>query len=354
MPSAPSAFTVVSTFSGCGGSSLGYKAVGGRVLLAVEQDAHAVETYRLNFPDTPVFHGDIHDLSGEEAAALAGVAPGELDVLDGSPPCQGFSTARGKRDVADERNLLFEEYVRLLRHLRPRAFVMENVSGMVKGEMKAAFDGILAGLRGAGYAVAVRQLNAAWYGVPQSRERLIFVGARADLGISPGHPPPTASRSTCAADALRGLRASEAERAMLLAFANTSTGAGYPWWAEMPADGTPLQRVLSAKASGVVNYGFTARKLHPGKPCPTITKTDGNLGLMGLLHWAEKRKFTVGELMRFAGFPDSFRWPGNTANKADYKRAVERIGNCVPPGLMAAVAAHVRDTIVMPARAAGR
>ena len=132
------ACTVVSTFSGCGGSFKGYEMAGGKVRLAVEWDDHAVECYRLNFPETEVYHGDIEKLSVEEACALADVEPGELDLFDGSPPCQGYSTS-GKREIDDPRNTLFKEYARLLNGLRPRTFVMENVSGMVKGKMKLVF-----------------------------------------------------------------------------------------------------------------------------------------------------------------------------------------------------------------------
>jgi len=139
--------TVISTFAGCGGSSLGYSMAGFRELLAVEWDDNAVATFRLNFPDVPVYHGDIAKLTIEECLQLAGVGPGELDVLDGSPPCQGFSTA-GKRQLEDSRNWLFREYVRLLRGLKPRVFVMENVSGMVKGKMKLVFAEGHAGTQG--------------------------------------------------------------------------------------------------------------------------------------------------------------------------------------------------------------
>ena len=173
--SSPSSFTVISTFSGCGGSSLGYQLAGGKVRLAVEFNDNAVATYRLNFPNTPIYHGDIGKLTVEECCELAGIEPGELDILDGSPPCQGFSTA-GKRDFGDDRNQLFCEYVRLLRGLQPRAFVMENVSGMVKGKMKRIFAECLRELKVSGYKVRARVLNAMYYNVPQSRQRLIFVG----------------------------------------------------------------------------------------------------------------------------------------------------------------------------------
>ena len=142
--------TVISTFAGCGGSSLGYSMAGYRELLAVEWDNNAVETFKLNFPGVPVYHGDIAKLSVDECMRLAGLSePGELDLLDGSPPCQGFSTA-GKRNIDDDRNQLFREYVRLLRGLRPKVFVMENVSGLVKGKMKLVFAEIMRELKPAG------------------------------------------------------------------------------------------------------------------------------------------------------------------------------------------------------------
>ena len=172
--------TVVSLFAGCGGSSLGYSMAGFRELLAVEWDDHAVETFKANFPGVPVWHGDIAKLAVGEALRITGLQPGELDVLDGSPPCQGFSTA-GKRKMDDGRNQLFREYIRLLRGLQPKVLIMENVSGMVKGKMKLIFVEILKELKSSGYHVSARLMNAMYYGVPQSRQRMIFVGVREDL-----------------------------------------------------------------------------------------------------------------------------------------------------------------------------
>jgi DNA (cytosine-5)-methyltransferase 1 len=106
--------TVISTFAGAGGSSLGYSMAGYRELLAVEWDDNAVATFRLNFPDVPIYHGDIARLSIEQCMELAGLTePGQLDLFDGSPPCQGFSIA-GKRNMDDSRNQLFREYVRCI------------------------------------------------------------------------------------------------------------------------------------------------------------------------------------------------------------------------------------------------
>ena len=151
--------TVVSLFAGCGGSSLGYSMAGYRELLAVEWDDHAVETFKANFPDVPVFHGDIAKLPVEEALRITGLKPMELDVLDGSPPCQGFSTA-GKRKMDDGRNQLSREYIRLLRGLQPKVLIMENVSGKVKGKMQLIFVEILKELKASGYHVSAQLMNA--------------------------------------------------------------------------------------------------------------------------------------------------------------------------------------------------
>jgi DNA (cytosine-5)-methyltransferase 1 len=139
-----------------------------------------VVTFKLNFPDVPVWHGDIAGLSLEECLRITRLQPGELDVLDGFPPCQGFSTA-GKRKMDDGRNQLFREYVRLLRGLNPKMFVMENVSCMVKGKIKLIFAEIMWELKVSGYHVSARLMNAMYFGVPQSRQRMIFIGVREEL-----------------------------------------------------------------------------------------------------------------------------------------------------------------------------
>ena len=138
--------TVISLFAGTGGSSLGYKWAGFKELLAIDFDAHAVECFKLNFPEVPVWKRSVVDVTGDEILEFCKIKKGELDVLDGSPPCQGFSTA-GKRNVNDSRNDLFKEYVRLITEIQPKVFVMENVSGMAKGRMRGRFIQIMKDLK---------------------------------------------------------------------------------------------------------------------------------------------------------------------------------------------------------------
>ncbi len=297
-----SSFTVISTFSGCGGSSLGYQLAGGKVLLAVEWDDNAVATYRLNFPDTPIYHGDIAKLSVNACCEKAGVQLGELDILDGSPPCQGFSTA-GKRDFGDDRNQLFHEYIRLLRGVRPKVFVMENVSGMVKGKMKLIFAECLRELKASGYKVKARLLNAMYFNVPQSRQRLIFVGVREDVGAEPGHPKP--SGKVTIRQALEGV--------------------------------VPLTFTGDVVENNKVYRSARRRNKWGGQVCALSCRMNRHG-----LHPSEKRYFSIEEIAALGSYPLTFRWTGTPDMKT------KRIGNSVPPNFMRAIAEHIRDTILAP------
>jgi len=266
--------TVISTFAGCGGSSLGYKLAGYKELLAVEWDDNAVETFRLNFPDVPVYHGDIAKLTGSECMKLAGIKKGELDILDGSPPCQGFSTA-GKRKFSDPRNSLFKEYARLLNELQPKVFVMENVTGMVKGCMKQAYLQIIKTLRECGYKAKGQVMNAMYFNVPQSRERVIIIGVREDLGIEPGHPKPE-TKPISVKNKIKHLE----------------------------KNGGPPLTDVSKKYWPILKYGESASKYHPKghlfgmvklapmKPSPTLLKSCGN----PICHYSQPRFLSENEL----------------------------------------------------------
>ena len=314
-PRADDAPTVISTFAGAGGSSLGYSMAGFRELLAVEWDDNAVQTFRLNFPDVPVYHGDIAKLSVDEVLERTGLQPGELDVFDGSPPCQGFSTA-GKRMMDDPRNQLFREYVRLMKGLQPKVFVMENVSGMVKGKMKLLFADILRELKASGYQVSARLLNAMYFGVPQSRERMIFIGVRNDLQIAPSHPQAW-SVGTVLFDALCGI-AEQLQVAPKLSDAK-------------------IMRWNQTKRGSANSERFSTLRLSWSKIAPTILKTPGS---GGHFHPDVPRLLNTGELQRIASFPDDYRFVG------DWMTSVNRIGNSVPPLFMRSIAQHIRSEIL--------
>lgn len=333
-PRAPDAPTVISTFAGCGGSSLGYSMAGYRELLAVEWDDNAVETFRLNFPEVPVFHGDIAKLSVEDCLRTAGVKEGELDVFDGSPPCQGFSTA-GNREFHDPRNSLFEQYVRLLRGLRPKCFVMENVSGMVKGKMKLIFARIMQELKASGYRVRARLLNAMYFGVPQSRERMIFIGVREDVaqssGAQPGHPVgPTWPTTVWQAIGHLGDQQDPAR--------------GHIWVDESPHGRNTKTWIKARRAKPGRLFAGQKRRQRWDRPADTLT-TGGTIIKEPYIrsvgcHPQFTRTYSLLEYRLLASFPEAFQFAGPMG------KAIHRIGNSVPPLFMRAVADHVRRHVL--------
>lgn len=307
--------TVISTFAGCGGSSLGYQMAGFRELLAVEWEQNAVDTFRMNFPDVPVYHGDIVKLTGDECLRLAGINKGSLDVLDGSPPCQGFSTA-GKRKFDDPRNSLFKEYARLLYELQPKVFVMENVTGMVKGHMKQAYLTIIKTLRECGYRAKGEILNAMYYNVPQSRERVIIIGARDDLGIEPSHPKPRGMPSGPILD-------NNYPEQLVLTAMQFSKIDSHKHRQKMKGNGFSWQEVTGSRPSGAI----VKNMMIGGANTRLVRCKEG---------W---RYLTDDEIKRIGSFPRDFVF-------TDRENMIERIGNSVPPNLMKAIAEHIKVNIL--------
>jgi DNA (cytosine-5)-methyltransferase 1 len=185
-----SSYSAVSLFSGCGGFCEGVRLAGFDVSAAVEWDRFAAQTYRLNFPEVPLFQGDVHDFLNPgsstwelERNRFAPLDDSPVDMLFGGPPCQGYSQI-GTRLLDDPRNELYGQYVRVLQALRPRVFLMENVPNMLlmaKGRFRRE---VLEAFADAGYGNAAVQVVAATdFGVPQLRKRAIFFGVRDDLDL---------------------------------------------------------------------------------------------------------------------------------------------------------------------------
>lgn len=328
-------YRVASTFSGCGGSCLGYRMAGYRVAYANEFIEEAQRTYKANHSTGYLDTRDIRKVNPKEVLDIVGVDRGELDLLDGSPPCAAFSTA-GQRekswgqvkcysDKAQRVDDLFFEYIRLLNGIQPKVFVAENVSGLVKGTAKGYFKRILTALRGAGYRVSCRLLDAKWLGVPQMRQRTIFVGVRDDLGLDPVHPVPL-SYSYTVGEAVEGLAKGGDAKQL-----TPGTDTHRYWLATKPGESlSKACRKLTGK-----NSFLTHIKQSPDRQANTITQ-----GTQQLYHWSEPRTLTLQELRRIGGFPDDFKLTGTFAQRW------ERIGRAVPPIMMEAVAANIRDRIL--------
>jgi len=356
-------FKVASTFSGCGGSCLGYRMAGFKVVWANEFVPAAQHSYRANMsPGGVLDTRDIKMVTAEEILAATGMKAGDLDLFDGSPPCQAFSTA-GKREKgwgqkktyehgAQQCNeTLFGEYVRLLRGLQPKTFVAENVSGLVKGTAKGWFIEVLHSLKSSGYRVKARLLDAQWLGVPQMRQRIIFVGVREDLRLDPVHPEPLPYRYSVR-DALPHLTACR------------TTAHGFTKENDLNLHG-PAPSVTASGGAAYTGHQVQSAELMPGdramhntgspgwsagditdQPSPTVTvgsiSRDGG-GASNHFHVVsatERRKFTIAELRRICAFPDDFVLTGTFAQQW------ERLGNSVPPLMMKAIAETIRDGVL--------
>lgn len=348
-------FNVVSTFSGCGGSCLGYRMAGFRVVWANEFVPIAQESYRANASKASILDGrDIRHVQPEEILAATGLKQGELDLFDGSPPCQAFSTA-GKREKgwgktktyehgAKQCNeTLFDEYVRLLRGLMPKVFVAENVSGLVKGTAKGWFLDVLKALKESGYRVKAKLLDAQWLGVPQMRQRIIFVGVREDLGLEPVHPGPLAYRYSVR-DALPWINT---------VVQNDCYGEGARICSNTPspsiaATGIGAKRISQTYVADPTEHSvITARsgshfkeiECNRDRPMNSIA-ANGQMMRVQVTTGAERRKFTIAELKRICAFPDDFELKGT------YAQQWERLGNAVPPVMMRAIAESIRDGVL--------
>ena len=291
--------TLISLFSGCGGSSLGYQWAGFKELLAIDSDKNSVETFKLNFPDVPVWQRDIREVFGKEILDFCHIKKGELGILDGSPPCQGFSSS-GKKDVSDSRNDLSFEFIRLIGELEPRAFIMENVAGMVRGKMKGLFKEILLSMKELNYDVKCKLLDSKYYGVPQSRNRLFFIGIRRDLGVDPSFPKPS----------LKTVRVKEA------------------------LDGVNNKTFCKSKVSKrQIEDRITWEEV-----APTIVKVANSIRSSCVVHPSEARHLTIEEAKRLCSFPDDFKLVGS------FSQQWARLGNAVMPKQMEAIVLNILNS----------
>lgn len=362
--------TLVSTFAGCGGSCLGFEMAGFRTLWASEFVEAARDTYAANHPGVILDGRDIRQVKPEEILEAIGLARGELDVLNGSPPCASFSSA-GKRekgwgqvksysDTKQRTDDLFFEFVRILNGLQPRAFVAENVAGLTRGVALGYFKEIMRALTGAGYRVKCKILDAQWLGVPQSRSRAIFVGVRQDLAGEPEHPTPLPYRYTLR-EVLPGLVRVTSLRSAINHAPEDRTDRPAPciMASSASAEHFEIERVVH-DTSGQWSQGDVT-----DRPCPTIMNgmgainavhfkviqrvvhdTDGAFDAKGDVSFkvyerpgthVKPRKFTMDELRIICGFPADFVLTGS------YGQQWERLGRAVPPPMMRAVAGVLRD-----------
>jgi DNA (cytosine-5)-methyltransferase 1 len=370
--------TAISLFCGAGGCSLGFKQAGYSVLYANDNNYAAVSTYNKNFPDTICTLDDIDRLDFEQILIDLKLKAGELDVLIGGPPCQGFSTA-GSRFWDDPRNYLLKSYMIALSTIKPKWFIMENVEGLLTSNKGIYIYEAIKSFIELGYLIRVEKVYSQEFGIPQRRKRVLIVGNRlghnfqmpeatikisgqifrnSDVTIShaiQGLPSPT----NCSKDELSykfspiddfdsflrngtnkvtehyhpEIQEIQLERISALKPGQTMKDLPEKLQHESfkkranrrVADGMPTEKRGGAP-SGL-------KRLYANEPCLTIT----GASTRELIHPKENRPLTIRECARIQSFPDSFIFHGNASQK------IQQIGNAIPPMLARIFAEHIRD-----------
>ena len=327
--------TAIDLFAGAGGLSLGLRRAGFEVRAAADNDRFAVETYRKNLGDH-VLQCDLSTVEPSALLELAHLASGECDLLAGGPPCQGFSVQRRGADD-DPRNSLVLHYFRMVESIKPRFFLMENVSGLMSKRGKVFLDEVMRRAAKLGYHLHLKKLDAVEFGVPQSRVRVILVGEYIGHADSPtfSFPAGTAGPARTVRDAIADLPTPPADGTSHPLFANHARearlsalnlerlrhippGGGredLPQYLQLPCHrNNPGHRHLDV-------YG----RLSWDKPCGTITARFDSFTRGRFAHPEDHRSLTLREGARLQTFPDDFVFIGNR------EAGAKQIGNAVPP-----------------------
>lgn len=378
-------YSCVEIFSAPGGLSYGFKMAGFRVLAGIDIYRDGLKTFHANSPDAAVILKDVRTLSGEELLGASGISRGDLDVMVGGPPCQGFSTVgrvkiaslvrqgvwklqnQDSRWIDDPRNLLYKEFIRLVKECRPKFFVMENVRGITSyrngelmKEIKNEFE-IIEELETSGYTVDYRPLDAAEFGVPQHRKRVFFVGNR--LGLPNLFPVathgPSKEKFVSVWNAIGDLPSLRAGGGAEIAEYKKPTFHKYQEWTRedspqihnhiarphKPRDIETFKHMkpgdkwkdLPQKYRDMYGYredifGDKFKRLwKKTRSSWTITAHLCKDGYV-YIHPTQSRTLTVREAARLQSFPDRFVFKGSRTSQ------YRQVGNAVPPLLSRAVA----------------
>lgn len=381
-------FTSIDLFCGAGGITEGFRQQGFRCLYANDCMPEAIQTFSENHPGTWADPRSIEDIDPAKIRVKLGLEKGELDVLAGGPPCQGFSINAPDRFLSDPRNKLFQHYARFVDEFRPKAFLFENVPGLLSLGNGKVFDQILRIFRGLGYQVTARILCAAHYGVPQERWRLILIGCQ-DKEIAPPVPThfatpranfrgggsmtfrlePNDSHRLHAAvtvhDAIGDLPRLEMNEGSeivgytmeaLSEFAKQMRNPAHMTynhfaaklskqniermkhvppggsWRDIPHELLPEGMQRARKSDHTKRYG---RLRNDGLPGTVMTKCDPHWGTVFLPD--QERTLTVREAARFQSFPDKYKFLGSRVSQ------YEQVGNAVPVLLAKAIAGKIRE-----------
>ena len=368
---------IIDLFCGAGGLSLGFTQEGFITALANDIEPCCIDTYSHNHPETPRKHIVLGDINKVISNITSLVRFNEIDVLVGGPPCQGFSMANRQRLIDDPRNHLYKSYIEVLKLMKPRFFVMENVKGMLSAASQVIED-----FEQVGYTVSAKILNAKNFGVPQNRERLIFIGNR--IGCNNDEIFDRINElcmqlsERTLSDALYGLKPLKASRVKnatntendeIGKIIDRTTGLSNTY-IELINQGRNIPVVFNHKArynndrdieiygrlnpgdksddpkiADIMPYGRRSNifkdkyfKLEPNKVCKTITahmKFDCNM----YIHPTQARGLTPREAARVQSYPDDYFFRGS------YTKTYMQIGNSVPPLLGRVIAQAIKEKL---------
>ncbi|WP_417582958.1 DNA cytosine methyltransferase [Pelagibacterium sp.] len=354
--------TVIDLFCGAGGLSEGFRQAGFHVLAGSDIDETAGKTFAATHPEAKFIGGPIQNVDVKELLRTTGLRKGELDVLVGGPPCQGYSVYNHQRGVHDPRAGLFKEYLRIVAGLMPRWLVMENVSGLTSIANGAIIQEIKEGMDALGYSVDWKILKSEQYGVPQERRRIVFIANRIGApivfpepthgpGLQPyvtiwdaisdlpklengdgrgidlyGTPPANGFQRELrrGANRLANHSASKLSATNLERMKHIPAGGS---WRDIPFDLLPEGMKRAKRSDHTKRYG---RPRKTDLSCTILTKCDVHWG--AYIHPEQDRAISVREAARLQSFPDVFEFHGSRTEQ------YVQVGNAVPPLMGRAVA----------------
>lgn len=370
----------IDLFSGCGGLTLGFAWAGFKSILASDIDENCQKTFATNFPQVPFLCGDLSDFTKDDFDAI--IEEQDVDVIIGGPPCQGFSLANKRRNKISEdpRNKLFYQFVKTINWYNPKAFVMENVKGLLSMQHGDVIHTIVDAFTHAGregYNVRFKVLKSVEYGVPQLRERVIIIGIRNDLDIVPEFPHTTVFVPVTVDEAISDLpqiNAGEGEEVQQYPMAPQNDYQRF-----MRAHSSVVRNHIAMKHTprlierfkaikqgqnlldvwedhGAVKRGDPSKKseikfsqnnlrLFGNKPAPTIAASFQS----NFVHPTLNRNFTAREGARLQSFPDDFIFEG-MRTKMSWEKGLsqyQQIGNAVPPLMAYKIAEQLKETLLL-------
>lgn len=313
--------SLISLFAGAGGLDIGFHKAGFQTLWANEFDKHIIPSYKNYFPDVAFDSRSITNISNYEIPNAEGII--------GGPPCQSWSEAGAKRGVNDPRGKLFFEYIRILKHIQPKFFVAENVSGILHSRNKEAFTNIVKMFEEAGYDVFWKQLNASDYDVPQDRKRVFVIGFRKDLQVKFEFPQIQKNKKTLK-DAIYDLKDIPLGKDSIISNHEiTDTGYSSMFMSR--------NRVRSWDEQSYTVVAMDRQTpLHP--QAPKMLKTDEKdkrIFVPGEEH--KYRRFSIRECARIQTFPDDYKFIYSHP-----RNGYKMVGNAVPVNLAFAIAKQIR------------